>query len=86
MATDRRLRWPDRLLGASSTATLRVADEWRASPDPYLRRKAVWMLSDLWAQHGDPAIRDRLDLLAETGHEYAAILSWLVGRKRAAAR
>ncbi len=75
----------DRLSGASPAASLRLADEWAGSSDPYLRRKAVWVLSDLWVESGVPTIKRRLERLGREGHDYARIVKWLETRKRAGA-
>ena len=73
----------DRFAGGSSAATVALADEWARSTDRYLRRKAVWMLSDVWVETADPAIRRRLERLARGGDQNAPIVRWLERRRRA---
>ena len=78
MASDK----ADRLSGGDVMAGVGVADEWMRIPDPFLQRKAVWILSDIYVETGDPGVRRRLETLAQGGHDYARIMSWLEQRKR----
>lgn len=77
----------ERLEGGNSRAGLALAAEWMVGADPFLHRKAVWILADIHAATGDADARARLQALARRGHEHTHVLRWLdrLHRQRPAA-
>ena len=71
----------ERLVGTNPGAGFDTAERWMGSADPLLQRKAVWVFADIVAETGDADARQRLQTLAESGHDYTRILSWLERRK-----
>lgn len=67
----------ERLRGGNPTAGQRLAEQWMDDADPARRRKAIWILADILAATGDPAVRARLETLARRGHDYAHVHRWL---------
>ena len=77
----------ERLQGGNPRAGLGLAEQWMDDADPARRRKAVWILADIYAATGDPDILARLEVLEQRGQEYAHVLRWLqrLHRRRPAA-
>lgn len=77
----------ERLQGGNPRAGLRLAEQWMDDADPVRRRKAVWILADVYAATGDPDALARLEALERRGQEYAHVLRWLqrLHRQRPAA-
>ena len=67
----------ERLQGGNPRAGLRLAEQWMDEDDPVHRRKAVWILADIYAATGDPDVLARLEVLERQGQEYAHVLRWL---------
>ena len=77
----------ERLQGGNTRAGLDLAVRWMGDADPAHRRKAAWILSDIYAATGDPDVLARLEALERQGQEYAHVLRWLqrLHRRRPAA-
>ena len=67
----------ERLQGANPRAGWTLAAQWMDDADPARRRKAVWILADIYAATGDPEAGARLEVLAQRGQGYANVLRWL---------
>ena len=72
----------ERLRGDNPRAGLQLAEQWMEDADPSSRRKAIWILADILAATGDAAVRERLEALAQRGHDYRRVLLWLEQRHR----
>ena len=67
----------ERLQGDNPRAGLQLAELWMDDGDPARRRKAVWILADIYAATGDAQIRELLETLARRGQDYEDVLRWL---------